>query len=189
MQGYGRLTCRYVACNRTTTVAKLDFGYAAVTVSLAVAHAGDVSAPCPALARGIAEGFAGGPDAGRRSVRDVLCAFDGADGSDPWVPYWTIDSELSAVVGMCGFKAAPTADGSVEIAYFTFPRFEGRGFAGAMVRALLDVAALHPVRCVVAHTLRVRNASTSVLERSGFRNAGTVIDPADGRVWRWVRDV
>ena len=41
------------------------------------------------------------------------------------------------------------------------------------------------IRQVIAHTLPEPNASTRVLVKNGFRNAGPVLDPDDGRVWRW----
>jgi len=38
---------------------------------------------------------------------------------------------------------------------------------------------------VIAHTLPETNASTRVLEKVGMNFVGEVIDPDDGRVWRW----
>jgi RimJ/RimL family protein N-acetyltransferase len=89
-------------------------------------------------------------------------------------------------VGTCAFKGPPDGQGEVEVAYFTFPTHEGRGYATAMARALCDRAAASAgVRCVRAHTLPERNASVRVLEKLGFRRAGDVQDPEDGPVWRW----
>src|SRR3712207_7520999 len=43
-------------------------------------------------------------------------------------PYTTLfRSDL--VVGSCAFKGPPTADGTVEIAYYTFGPYEGQGYA------------------------------------------------------------
>jgi RimJ/RimL family protein N-acetyltransferase len=92
------------------------------------------------------------------------------------------------VVGACSFKHPPDTRGEVEIAYFTFPGHERRGHATAMAGALLALAADQPdALLVVAHTLPERNASTRVLERSGFRFVGVVEDPEDGTVWRYER--
>ena len=41
------------------------------------------------------------------------------------------------------------------------------------------------VRRIIAHTLPETNASTRVLEKAGMTFVGEVIDPEDGRVWRW----
>ena len=44
---------------------------------------------------------------------------------------------------------------------------------------------VHGIR---AHTLPERNASTSVLAKTGFEFMGAVVYPEDGVVWRWERD-
>ena len=81
----------------------------------------------------------------------------------------------------------PDASGCVEIAYYTFPPFEGHGYATAMARRLRELAAAtNAVREVVALTLPEANASTRVLEKVGFRRAGDAMDSDQGRVWRWV---
>jgi RimJ/RimL family protein N-acetyltransferase len=74
----------------------------------------------------------------------------------------------------------------VEIAYGIVPSFEGRGYATEAARALVNHARTHEqVRQIIAHTMPVPNASTRVLKKCGFTFAGEVIDPEDGRVWRW----
>src|SRR5437667_8287355 len=49
----------------------------------------------------------------------------------PWVGYLAQEMGGTKLVGACGFKGNPDAEGSVEIAYFTFPAYEGRGYATA----------------------------------------------------------
>ena len=44
-----------------------------------------------------------------------------------WDGYFVVDTEMREVVGSCAFKGQPTEDGTVEIAYFTYPDFEGKG--------------------------------------------------------------
>ena len=103
-----------------------------------------------------------------------------------WGGYFVVDEHTREVVGSCAFKTPPTEDGTVEIAYFTYPGFEGRGYATGMARKLIDLASGSPqVRQVIAHTLPATNASTRILERVGMTLIGEVHDPADGRVWRW----
>jgi RimJ/RimL family protein N-acetyltransferase len=103
-----------------------------------------------------------------------------------WGTFFVYEKETRRIVGACGFKAPPGPGGAVEIAYFTFPPFEGNGFATRManmlvVRALgsIDVAE------VIAHTLPQPNASTRVLEKCAFLRAGEREDPEDGPIWRW----
>jgi [ribosomal protein S5]-alanine N-acetyltransferase len=101
-----------------------------------------------------------------------------------------VDDGAGQIVGTCAFKSGVKPDtGEIEIAYHTYAPFEGRGYARAMAKGLVALAAdLAGLRRVIAHTLPERNASCRVLEASGFTFAGEGIDPEDGRVWRWVRE-
>ena len=89
------------------------------------------------------------------------------------------------VVGSCGFKGPPE-NGVVEIAYGVDLEQQGRGYATAAARALTAYAfATGRVRTVRAHTLPTVSASPRVLSQCGFLHVGEVMDPEDGRVWRW----
>jgi [ribosomal protein S5]-alanine N-acetyltransferase len=103
-----------------------------------------------------------------------------------WGGYFVVDEDTREVIGSCAFKSAPSEDGTVEIAYFTYPDFERRGYATQMARKLIELASgSRDVQRIVAHTLPEANASTRVLEKSGMTFVGEVIDSEDGRVWRW----
>src|SRR5206468_754859 len=98
----------------------------------------------------------------------------------PWVGYLAQEMAGTKVVGACGFKGNPDAEGSVEIAYFTFPAYEGRGYATAMARQLLQMAwEAGSVQRVLAHTLPAANASGRVLGKIGMTKIGEVLDPED----------
>ncbi len=106
--------------------------------------------------------------------------------ADRWGGYLAVEQTSDLIVGSCAFKGPPTAEGTVEIAYYTFVPYEGQGYAKGMARALISIAHSSPlVRHVIAHTLPERNASTSVLRSVGMRFVGEVWDPDDGSVWRW----
>jgi GNAT superfamily N-acetyltransferase len=60
--------------------------------------------------------------------------------AEPWSGYLAMDRAQHVIVGTCGFKAPPDDDGVVEIAYFTFPDFEGRGYGSAMAIGLVERA-------------------------------------------------
>jgi RimJ/RimL family protein N-acetyltransferase len=101
----------------------------------------------------------------------------------PWIGY--VATSAGQAVGTCAFKTAPVA-GRVEIAYFTFPPCEGRGFATAMARQLVGLArARYPDIVVTAQTLPERNASNAILEKLAFRLAGVATDAEVGEVWEW----
>lgn len=125
-----------------------------------------------------------------RLVSDVIQRTLGmlavAPRSAPWGGYLVVDRTSRAVVGTCAFKHGPGRDGRVEIAYYTFPSFEGKGYASAMADSLLEIARAAPAaRVVSASTLPERNASTRVLEKLGFAWKGQDLDPEEGPVWRW----
>ena len=107
--------------------------------------------------------------------------------SDPWrLGFGVIDKETRTVIGAASFKGPPDTNGTVEIAYGIVPSFEGRGYATEAARALVEYAQRdEKVRQIIAHTMPEANASTRVLKKCGFAFAGEVIDPEDGRVWRW----
>jgi RimJ/RimL family protein N-acetyltransferase len=77
-------------------------------------------------------------------------------------------------------------DGTVEIAYFTFPEFERRGIATGMAQRLIRIATeSDPIVSLVAHTLREENASNHILKKLGFVFAGALEHPEDGKIWEW----
>lgn len=136
-----------------------------------------------------------------RAQIDAMDAGQRAELSPAWlaqlnstrVDLWTLgfdilDRGTDAVVGTCGFKGPPGADGVVEIAYGVTPDQQGKGYATEAAEALVAYAfgGKH-VRLVRAHTLAATNASTLVLTKCRFRFVGEVDDPDDGLVWRWER--
>lgn len=77
----------------------------------------------------------------------------------PWLGYFA--RQDSVCIGTCGFKGPPEND-RVEIAYFTFPGYEGRGYATRMARALIDIAWETKADVVIAaQTLPNESASTT----------------------------
>jgi [ribosomal protein S5]-alanine N-acetyltransferase len=120
-------------------------------------------------------------------ARDILEAADArydAVGFDPpWIGYIAVANELP--VGACGFKSAPRG-GRVEIAYFTFPGYEGSGVGTQMARTLISIARDASADVLlVAQTLPARNPSHRVLEKLGFTCVGAVEHPDDGSVLEW----
>ena len=123
----------------------------------------------------------------REVVSQTLALLMKAPRAPEWGGYLGADQEHEVVIGTCGFTHGPEADGTVEVAYFTFPGFEGRGYATAMARELLKRALqFRAVREVVAHTLPERNASTRILEKVGLHLVGEAYDAEVGKVWLWA---
>jgi [ribosomal protein S5]-alanine N-acetyltransferase len=101
----------------------------------------------------------------------------------PWIGYVAVHE--GEPVGGGGFKGPPQ-DNRVEIAYYTLPDLEGRGFASATARELIRIAReTRPGITVAAQTLPEPNASNSLLKKLGFEFKGSLIHPEDGEVWEW----
>lgn len=104
----------------------------------------------------------------------------------PWVGYF-IKNEV-AVLGSCGFTGPPMAE-AVEIAYWTFPAFEGRGVASFACRELIKMARkARPAITITAKTAPLKNASVSILEKNGFILKGVTQDHEIGEAWFWVQE-
>lgn len=80
--------------------------------------------------------------------------------------------------------------GVVEIGYGVAPSWRQRGYATRAVARLLEVAALdRAIRSVVAETMTENLASQRVLEGNRFVMETKRIDPEDGEVVLWRRDL
>lgn len=101
----------------------------------------------------------------------------------PWIGYLAKDG--FNFIGTCAFKSPPK-DNSVEIAYFTFPEYEGKGYATRMAKHLIQVAReTTPSIKILAQTLPEKNASTTILEKLNFSLVGSKEHPEDGTIWEW----
>jgi [ribosomal protein S5]-alanine N-acetyltransferase len=143
----------------------------------------------PAVFAGRRELLLGDQVGALREIAAATAAFLVRVGGEArWGSFLAMDPGSRLVVGTCSYKGPPDADGAVEIAYFTLPVYEGRGYATAMAALLTSWAGASPPACTVrAHTLPERNASVRILEKLGFAHLGEVVDPEDGPVWRWER--
>jgi len=74
----------------------------------------------------------------------------------------------------------------VEIAYFTFSEFEGRGVATRMAQALVQIAfEAVPEMTIAAQPFPEENASNNVLSKLGFQFFAELEHPEDGEIWEW----
>ena len=117
----------------------------------------------------------------------LMLDYTGRGDPPEWGPH--LFFEEGVLVGNGGWKGPPV-DGKAELGYAVAPARQGRGIATAAVLQLLNSAARSTrVRAVVAHTLAQESASTTVLRRCGFAKVGEIVDPTDGPVWRWERNL
>lgn len=120
---------------------------------------------------------------------DWLARVRATPAGDPWaLSFSVVARDGGGVVGSCGFKGPPDADGVVELAYGIDPAYRGRGYATEAASALAGFAfADGRVQMIRAHTKQDNGTSARVLAKCGFRPIGEIMDPEDGLVCRWVR--
>ena len=104
----------------------------------------------------------------------------------PWVGYFITDDEV--VYGTTSF-ASPPNNGEVEIAYWTFSEYEGRGIASHACKAIIDIAKSFDSKIrITAKTEPRANASTRILEKNGFEFVKIVQDHEIGDAWLWQKN-
>jgi len=103
-----------------------------------------------------------------------------------WWMYLFIHAGDKMLIGLGGFKGKVDEAGMVEIGYEIAPDYRNRGLATEAAQGMVDYAFSQPeIKIVDAHTLAEINPSTSVLEKIGMKNIGTINDPEDGEIWHW----
>lgn len=99
-----------------------------------------------------------------------------------WIARAAVDNPGGFVVGHAGFHGPPDEDGMVEVGYTVVPQYRRRGYARAMLAALLRRAADEPqVRTVRASISPGNVASLATISGFGFEPAGEQWDEEDGR--------
>lgn len=102
----------------------------------------------------------------------------------PWIGYFIVREDQ--IVGSCSF-VGPPQQGRVEIAYYTFPAFEGQGIASFACGQLIAIARqTDPEVTITAKTAPVHNASTRILVNHHFIFSAIVQDAEIGDAWLWV---
>lgn len=88
----------------------------------------------------------------------------------PWYTYFLLVRKIDrCVMGVCGFKGAPTPYGSVELGYAIHADYRNQGFMTEAVKTLVHWAFQHH-ECsrVTAETLKENFSSQHVLQKSGL---------------------
>jgi len=105
----------------------------------------------------------------------------GDPASADWVARAVVDADSGLVVGHGGFHGPPDDEGTVEVAYSVDPRFRRRGYAKAILAALLRRADDDPAVRTVRASIRPDNVgSLATINGFGFRKVGEQWDPEDG---------
>jgi len=101
--------------------------------------------------------------------------------SAEWIARAAVAEPGGAVVGHGGFHGPPDADGMVEVAYSVDPAYRRRGYARAILTALLERARAEPAVRVVRASISPDNAaSLATIAGFGFAQVGEQWDEDDG---------
>jgi RimJ/RimL family protein N-acetyltransferase len=112
----------------------------------------------------------------------------GDPASAEWIARAALDAGTGVVVGHGGFHGPPDESGTVEVAYSVDPAFRLRGYAKAILRALLRRADADPAVRAVRASIRPDNkGSLATIAGSGFKKVGEQWDPEDGLEWVFQR--
>jgi RimJ/RimL family protein N-acetyltransferase len=99
----------------------------------------------------------------------------------PWVTGVVWDEDAQRPVGKAGFHAAPDGDGMVEVGYAVDPAYRRRGYARAVLEALISRAQDHPDVRILRATVSPDNAASLGLVRQyPFVENGEQWDDEDG---------
>ena len=101
--------------------------------------------------------------------------------SAEWIARAAVAEPAGVVVGHGGFHGPPDAGGMVEVAYSVDPAHRRRGYAKAMLAALLERARAEPAVKVVRASISPDNeASLATIAGFGFVRVGEQWDAEDG---------
>jgi RimJ/RimL family protein N-acetyltransferase len=98
-----------------------------------------------------------------------------------WIASAVISVPDGEVVGVAGFHGPPDDNGMVEVSYSVDPRFRRRGYAKAMLGALIERATSDPRVAIARASISPDNqASLATIAGFGFTKVGEQWDDEDG---------
>ena len=101
--------------------------------------------------------------------------------SADWIARAAVAEPEGFVVGHGGFHGPPDVEGVVEVAYSVDPAHRRKGYAKAILRALLERADADPAVTAVRASIRPDNlGSRATIAGFGFKKIGEQWDPEDG---------
>lgn len=105
----------------------------------------------------------------------------------PWsTTFLIVRSRDNRIVGNCGFKTG-LENGRVEVGYGVAPSAQGQGAATEALRMLLTKAFEVGATEVLAEVIPQNLASVRVVEKVGFKRAGSRTNENNEYVIQWLR--
>jgi RimJ/RimL family protein N-acetyltransferase len=103
-----------------------------------------------------------------------------------WWTYLPVLKSENMLIGSGGYRGKPSAEGTIEIGYEIAAAYRCKGYATEMARGLIQNGFQNDaVKTIFALTLAEENASGKVLRNCGMSFKEEIIDPEDGKLWRW----
>jgi RimJ/RimL family protein N-acetyltransferase len=103
----------------------------------------------------------------------------------PWRAYLVRAADDRAIVGICSLTEK--GGGQVAIGYHTFPPYQRKGYARAMIAELSVLAfSRQDVIEIVSDTPPRETVAAAVLRGQGFDCTRTVTDTRHGCRWEWI---
>lgn len=125
------------------------------------------------------------PEYNDASTREWMRGVIRDNPNEPGYGSWYIIGD-DRLVGTCGYKGPPNADGEVEIGYAVIESEQRRGYASAAIRLLVERALRDPrVRAVAAETIPALVGSQAVLNRCGFTLVSRTPNDEVGEILRY----
>jgi RimJ/RimL family protein N-acetyltransferase len=107
------------------------------------------------------------------AIRWTLAAADEMAADAVWRMYYMLlKGDARTVVGTCGYKIPPDAQGRVEVGYSVVPAWQRHGLATEAVQALMAQAVQHGATEMFAQTLPELVASQRVMQKCGMTLTG-----------------
>ncbi|HTY93831.1 MAG TPA: GNAT family N-acetyltransferase [Steroidobacteraceae bacterium] len=120
----------------------------------------------------------------RGVIEWVLAGLGSLKDGDPWRFHYLLLKEPRTLVGTCGIKQPPDAEGCVEVGYSVLEQFRRQGLATEAVRALMDAAFAAGASAVAAQTYPSLLPSVRVMEKCGMTLTGPGEEPGTVRYAR-----
>jgi ribosomal-protein-alanine N-acetyltransferase len=167
------------------SLVETDGNVSIVATTLAMLEAEDIGGDRLAALLGVKPPASWPPLYNDQDTRDWMRGMMEGNPREPGFGSWyiVVDGKL---VGNCGFKGPPGADGMVEIGYSVVEAEQRKGFGSAAIALLLRYAFRDPrVTVVTAETVPELVASQGVLTHSGFSLISRTPNDEFGEILRY----
>ncbi|HPF41735.1 MAG TPA: GNAT family N-acetyltransferase [Phycisphaerae bacterium] len=131
------------------------------------------------------------PDLLQDALAPTADAIESGKSAHPWATYFVFLQRPRRLIGVTGFKSAPTDDGRVEVGYSVINSEQRRGYATEATLALIEFAFTDDrVTTIIADTMPDLIPSIRVMEKIGMTRDMDYVsaEPGEERAIRHTLD-